>query len=371
MDNHIIDASIPSGSVILAYGSPSPRTRIPKILATIAGIFGILLGLVILCALTCNNVPLPNDTVALAYLPSGTALTEDAPAPWRDAVNADSRFPTFVGYTLQQDDSLVPFAIVPRTVSLPTEAKTFAWKLVAQQTMASEPTSFFGLPGHLTSYLRGSWLRLDWGDTHLSGTLKNGHWMTDAQLPTATNATRSFFGDGYVDLTTFPDAIAFVGGTVATLGIEAPDAFGASTLRFAHGTSSTAVVFGFEQDMTPETKVRLAEAAGLHDTVIVTLPDGSTRADLQPPTKLLAGTSSTSWTVGGLELNLTPREATFSSGLIGWNQTQVPDRCPGQLVAAFDPESQRRIQGVLRIFVPDIHSTLYWMEVEGKLHACW
>lgn len=371
MDNRIIDASIPSGSVILAYGSPTPRARIPKILAIIAGIFGIILGIFVLIALTFNKVPLPNDAVAFAYLPSGTVLAEDAPTPWRDAVNAQSHWPSFVGYSAQQDGSLIAFAIVPRTTSLISDTHTFAWKLVTQQPITSAPKSFFGLPTHVTNYLHGTWLRIDWGETHLGGNLKKGRWQTDTRLSTSQDAVRSFSGDGYIDLAVFPQAIDAVSETFGTLGINTSDAFGASRLRWAHGASSTAVALDFQEDVASSTAVRIAEAVGLHDEVVITLPDGSTRTDLRPPTELVASTSSTSWNVDGLSLDLTPREATFSSGLVGWNQTQVPDRCPGRLVAALDPESQNRIRTTLGIFLPDIHSTVYWMEAGGKLEACW
>jgi hypothetical protein len=155
------------------------------------------------------------------------------------------------------------------------------------------------------------------------------------------------------------------------VGLELTDMLGANTLRWAHGASSTDIALDFTNGIPSSTAVRLAEAAGFHDIVLVTLPDGSTRSDLRPPETLIAGSTSTIWEVDGKKLTFLPQSATLSSGLVGWNQVQVPDRCPGILVAAFDPESQSRIRENLAVFFPDIHSTVFWIENEGRLTACW
>ncbi|MEO5928150.1 MAG: hypothetical protein ABIO72_05500 [Patescibacteria group bacterium] len=371
MDNLIIDASIPSGSVILAYGSPSSRSRFPKILAVIAGIFGIIVSLSIIFALTINKVPLPRNVAALAYLPAGTTLPSDAPQLWQDATAHAGRWPVFVGYEKNAENAFTPFAIVQRSSSLQSETRTFGWKLIATTTLATDSKSFFGLPGHVTMYLHGAWLRLDSDGMRVSGTIDAHGWRTDASLPTSNNATRSFEGDNYLDLGTLPGTDEAITAAVGTLGVDIPNALGASAIRWANGASTTAVAFDFENEIPSSTAVSLAEAAGLHDTVLVTLPDGTIRTDLKPPVDLLASSSSTSWEVDGMKLTLSSRTALFSSGLVGWTKVQIPDRCPGRLVAAFDPESQNRIQNALGIFIPDIHSTLFWMEAGGKLEACW
>lgn len=371
MDNHIIDASIPSGSVILAYGSPSPRSRIPKILAIIAGIFGIILGLFVVAALTINKVPLPNDAVALAYVPGKTLLSNDAPQLWRDTQDRSGQWPIFVGYTITRDGAFAPFALTPKTTDITSTANTFAWKLVSDTSLANTPKSFFGLPGHMTSYFHGMWLKLSWDGSTMGGALDAQGWKTDAKIATSQQTLRSFSGDGYVNLRAFPESAAILSPSLEGVGLELTDTVEADAIRWAHGASSTAVSLDFAGGISSSTAVRLAEATGLHDTVIVTLPDGSTRSDLRPPVALLAGSTSTVWEVDGKELAFSPQSATLSSGLVGWNETHVPDRCPGNLVAAFDPESQNRIRQGLAIFFPDIHSTIFWIEKDGKLQACW
>ncbi|MFA5936077.1 MAG: hypothetical protein WC787_04475 [Patescibacteria group bacterium] len=367
MDNVIRDASLPSASFILAYGAPSSRGRNPKILALFAGIFALVTIIALSLFIFFSSVIMPRDVAVIAFVKSNQPLPDSLPIEWKEARDAAGPFPAFVGLR-RSNDTLVPFAVVPRWSDSASTHKTFFWKTLGVNDAETETTSLRHLADRSFDYLRGSWLVIHpsvfLGDasTHesIGGPFKKSRWRTRASITKSTSEVRSFIGDSYLDLSVMPNAWTNILSGLEEIEYRIPEDVRAQTIRWAHGATSTAIALDFSEPMTSSTRIALAAAAGLYDEATVALPDGTSLVELREPVELLASTTSSEWSLekGGM-FQLKDAEVLFSTGLVAWNQTNVPDSCPGSLVAAF------------RLEFSGQNSMIFFIEKKGKLEMCW
>jgi hypothetical protein len=367
MDNVIRDSSIPSGSVILAYGAPSPRSRSPKILALLAGIFGLLIVIGSVVGFLSSHAWLPNNTAVIAYVTASAKLPDFVPQEWIAAQKTSRPFPSFVGLRKTEDGALLPFAIVPRWTKGVSSHTTIFWKTLGADDAGVESKTVSDLALRSTDYLGGSWLLVtpssllaDSGDAPIGGQLQKKRWETNVRIEKPKRDTRSFVGDSYLDLRVVPGAWTTLAQSLAALELRPTEEMNADVIRWTHGVTGTALALDFAEPMTSSTQISVAAAFGLYDEEALTLADGSTIIEHREPVRLLASSTSNEWKLDdGSTLRLLPNEVRYETGVAAWNETRLPDSCPGRLTAAF------------RLDLPGLPSTVFFVEDRGEMVACW
>lgn len=328
METFIKDSSIPSGSVILAYGAPAPRSRIPKILALVAGIFGMLGILLITFLLFCVRVPAPSHPTALAFIPASMRIPDGFPQLWQHAQRSSAPFPVFVGFAQDESGSLRPFALTPHI---------FRWSFEGDAPHPTSTASLASLSGHVLNYIHGAWLVLHWNDTHISGPLTSHGWKTDYVTAPTSLSIQSFVGDGYINLHAFPEAGPYIAPSLSALDIDPSILQGALSVRWTHGTTSTGIAFDLIDTISREQAVRIGEAVGLADQRDNLLQDGSTIYELYRPDQLFSTSTTGTWErpTGG-SLRIEERQAIVDNGALYWNETRIPSTCTGNLLFSFE-----------------------------------
>jgi len=367
MDNIIRDSSIPSGSVILAYGAPSPRSRSPKILALLAGIFGLLVVIGSVVGFLSSHVWSPKNTAVLAYVTASAKLPDFVPQTWIDAQAVARPFPSFVGLRKTEDGALAPFAIVPRWTNGASSHVTLFWKTLGADDASVESKSISRLALRSTNYLGGSWLLVtpssllaDSGDAPIGGQFEEKRWETNIRIETPNRDARSFLGDSYLDLHAVPGAWTTLAQSLEALELRPAEEISADAIRWTHGATGTALALDFAEPLTSPARVSVAAAFGLYDEEALTLADGSTVIEHREPVRLLASSTSNEWKLDdGSILHLLPNEVRYETGIAAWNETRLPDSCPGKLVAAF------------RLDLPGLPSTVFFIEDHEEMVACW
>jgi hypothetical protein len=350
METFIKDSSIPSGSVILAYGAPAPRSRIPKILALVAGIFGMLGVLAIAFLLFCVRVPAPSHPIAVAFIPASMRIPDGFPQLWQHAQRSSEPFPVFVGFTQEENGALRPFALTPHI---------FRWSFEGDAPHPTSTTSLASLSGHVSNYIHGAWLALHWNGTRINGPLTSHGWKTDYATAPPSPSIQSFVGDGYINLRAFPEAGPYIAPSLSALDID-PSLLGeALSVRWTHGATSTGIAFDITDPISRDQAVRIGEAAGLADQRETLLQDGSTLSELYRPDQLFATSTAGTWDrpMGG-SLRIEERQVTIENGSIHWNETAIPSTCAGNLLFSFE-------EGLFPVRLFGIQGS------NQKLNVCW
>lgn len=129
MDTFIQDAS--KGSAILAYGTKgsSPKSIAIKILIAAAILLGVFL-LFLFWTFAFGSATLPSKPLfEIAVKPKDVmhtlngALITELPAPWRTALESESRFPAILGIAETKNGKLAPFALIAKTTSITAQAE--------------------------------------------------------------------------------------------------------------------------------------------------------------------------------------------------------------------------------------------------------
>lgn len=358
MDTVIRDSTIPSGSVILAYGAPAPRSRLPKILALLAGIFGTVLLLVCILVPLLMRVPVPEHPLALAFLPTSFRLPDSMPEAWRNAQRAADPLPIFVGVERDAEGNLHPFTIVPKTAKLVGSSSSFLWTYVGDAVSPVQKQSFASLPDRFWDYLRGSWLLVNWDDVRLSGPLSRHSWKTRLTVPEPTESLRSIQGDGYLDLSVFPNARESIVSILPPLDLDPVLLLDAASLRWTHGVSSTGIGLTMTSPITNNQAVALGAAVGLADFEEIVLQDGSPSILLKDPVNVFASSTIGTWPLpNGGTVQFTERSVVIETGLLGWNETRVPEACDGDLLFILPDGFPARLFGL--------------RDEKGRVSICW
>jgi hypothetical protein len=349
METFIKDSSIPSGSVILAYGAPTPRSRILKILALVAGIFGALCVILLSILFFVVRVPVPEQPLALAFIPTSFRIPDTMPETWRTAQKASDPFPIFVGLERPEDGTLQPFAVTP---------KFMGWTYLGTTSTEINAQSFGSLAGRWSDYARGSWLTINWDGTYLSGPLTTHGWKTRTEVAKPSQSLRAILGDGYMNFSAFPEARLFIASALPQLNIHPSVLTDASAIRWTHGATSTGIAFDMPGPVTTEQTVRFGAAAGLVDEEDMELLDRSPAIFFHDPTNLFASGTVGTWPIpsGGI-FRRDERSVTIETGPLAWNETRVPDTCPGDLLFLFEDVVPKRLFGV--------------RSPNGRLSVCW
>lgn len=139
----------------MSYGEAPVKRRMTKLLAVLAGSFAIFLVIFCFGFWLFTSMPVPDDAVAMAVLPSSISLPPEAPGVWEIAQEANHPLPTVVGYAKDKTGKTVPFAIRVFLVS-DFANQWSAWKLLStsELTVSSSrrPSSLIGSP--LSSAIR-------------------------------------------------------------------------------------------------------------------------------------------------------------------------------------------------------------------------
>lgn len=123
MEPLIID-STPKGSALLAYGAARGPRWNGRLLALIAGSLALMIA-VLTAFLLLTRVTLPtNRLLQIAVQPHSIyarlepTMRQDLPAPWRAAIETQSRLPSILGVALDETGHMHAFAFVARTASV-------------------------------------------------------------------------------------------------------------------------------------------------------------------------------------------------------------------------------------------------------------
>jgi hypothetical protein len=155
-DSNIHDTGF-TGSPIMSYGEAPVKRRITKLLAVLAGSFVVCVVLLSAWFWFLTSLPLPDNMVAMAVVPAGVILPDNAPDVWKQTVEANRPLPSVLGFARSKaaDDKVVPFAV--KAFSLADIVQDIsAWKLSAEAELSvssrQSPWKVFGTP----------WRRLVW-----------------------------------------------------------------------------------------------------------------------------------------------------------------------------------------------------------------
>lgn len=375
MSDNTIHDSTPAGNVILAYGESSPRFA-PRQRFLIAG-GGIVVALLcsVIFFLHQIKIPLPENTVVLAYAHASTPLPTGSSDTWKNAQRDAAPFPALYGFT-KNETGLHPFAI----------PLGFKKKLLSDQAeAAAQNRSLSSLGFGITSYFSSAWLRV-WPERVmgkgneqeslvLAGPIKNGVWSTKVPISTAPSKNESATDTpNTINFQHLPQAWPIISELLENMGWntafdEAPTALHWSWDK----NSNLSLQFDFLKPLSTETKAKIAGNEGIFDHTSYTLADGTVmREDRLPLRQIETATS------GKFELS-EEKKLIFidTSVLIGneesFNASQkLPETkdCTGSTLATFDQISVAKIFSAIGL-PPQNLTSLTFKQAGGELRICW
>ncbi len=375
MNEPFILDSTPKGNAILAYGETSRPKTYKKLL------YAILIGLAVFgCmaffvkTLFMATIPVPTQTIALAYLSGSSALPSSSPRIWTEAQQQAHGLPFFVGFDTTDQNDIRPFAITLRNIFAKPSVTSWIWQLRQDDQRPAQNRSPRSLVSSWGEYAAPAWLRI-WPDqlhlafsngdqTSFGGVLANRHWKTDLTSPKSPLQPAHIFGQNFINLSTLPVVLP--------------------TLDLAQAATPTAVYWSVDTNdqislrvesdhpFDLNTKAAFAGAAGIFDEEPYTLPDGTVMNERKPPIKTIQQSTSTVWELKD------QRQLTISDTVIALGHTEplqkelaVPQSCQGSIIAAFDTETLAELLETLGVKTISSLQPLVFLQDNDHVTLCW
>jgi len=119
----------------MSYGEAPVNKRLPKLLALLAGSFAVGLVILGLWFWFFTSIPLPDEAIVLAVVPSSVELPSQAPEEWKKTAAVNSPLPTVVGFAGLKS-KVGPFAVKVFSLNDLFESDSISvWKLGSDQKL--------------------------------------------------------------------------------------------------------------------------------------------------------------------------------------------------------------------------------------------
>lgn len=383
MEDVVIQDSTPKGSALLAYGE-APR-RFPFVLGILVA-FAVALVVILASFGTVfltQSIPVPVDPIVLLYVQPNAALPYWTPEMWRDAQRQAKPFPIFVGFTRDTTGDTHPFAITLRTFRSEDARTSWVWQLIQPIQNKTTLATPHELTGSWLAFIQPAWLRI-WpdrlfntnasatDDIALSGPVSAHQWKTD--LAFAATPAGEPRGANYLDLNALPTAWPYFETALREQGLDlnldaAPIAF--SWIQDDAGNLTVAA--SFADELTTSTKAQLAGSVGVTDKTTYTLPDNTVVNELTLPYSTLQTSSGTEIALeDGRKLLFEGKDVIVGDPALLVETPHLPEACKGRILAAFDSKSINQALPTLGISSSSLSPmSLFFVEANGKLNACW
>ncbi|MCC7357468.1 hypothetical protein IT408_03100 [Candidatus Uhrbacteria bacterium] len=373
MENDIQNA-ISKASPISAYGI-NKLPQGPRILRMIGYIFLIFCIVGILCIFLIQ-IPVPEKTIALGFIKSGTKLSEKLPLSWRESIEP-SFFPIIIGLS-SKEEQYEPFAIIPRIQ--PTSGlhrQNFGFFSLISANPISQTTkklyTFLPLLWNLRHSPSAFSLSLPVEKEQnltfvVTGPFEGHVWKSTIPLPITEQNKLPEYANA-VNLAVFPEADQLIQTKLQKLFNLPPE-----KIKMIAWESQNDALKSFElefnkTDVPTTSAIAFLGAFGVQDQVKLNLADGTVIDEYRLPTNIFTSASSTTKWQTGSSTTVSIHGASITYTTNEKLQTSIPT-CPGTPVFRFNQQSLEQIAKELQFSIYQSPTYLTGSIMDNKLILC-
>ncbi len=382
MSDPVLFDSSPSGGVILAYGESSTMPRRSRAFFVGVGILIFLTAFLIatLAWVLTTRIPVPRNTLLIAYVRPGAALPDWTPHLWKETQIRARPFPVFVGLQFNNSGEIMPFAIM---------RSGLRWQNLSPSS-EDQPTHLLALSASWSDYFQPVWLQV-WptainelmnatssssnvNEAHIGGPITDHVWRTNGSVQHIANLSHlPQLGPNSLDLQYFPDLWPLLQNLFRTKGVTPVLPTPPTRVAWAENEQGDiSIGFQFNELLSSTTKAELAGSFGLTERKPYTLPDNTVLMERRLPYDLFQTSTTTEWALAeNKKLIFSENQVIFGQPDLLIPAPPLPAVCQGTRIGAFDTKTLASIRQAFQLQSEVDIPRLILVEKNGELRVCW